>query len=385
MAPSLENLRIQAREPACDFPATTLRAYLKQVNVPLLDQRLRQAVDDCFPLFASDPAANWTAFFEEHGRHGEPVQPLSITAAGMYDNTQGRHRRYAGGRDLSGGRYYSVCRDDTGNDGGTLCYELMSYWNSTTGWYLFLTDSSVHQEEIERSPLTSFFRERHPVLLVIATSIDGIRVTEKGPVATGKTHPIPLPLRLLEVTCDNVLDLRLPAAQDWLVARCRGAYKPFGFGDLFANLISPSPGGNLFHQNLGAWLRAHGCLGLVYPSARRDVFVDASDDRVIDSDGWNFVNYEGCPLRAEDRKLGPPFPWLTPDKIGIDLFHQTEGGIRSWTVQGAEKGEWARINYEIRRSRGQAPQQSVTFSPFDDGRPIRGAPGTVFGPLRPDP
>jgi len=387
MAPSLENLRIEAREPARDFPATTLRAYLKQVNVPLLDQRLRQAVDECFPLFASDPAANLKDFLEKQGGRGEDVQPLSITAAGMYDNTQGRHRRYAGGRDLPGGRYFSVCRDETGNDGGTLCYELMSYWDSMTGWYLFLTDSTVHKEEVENFPpfAASFIRERHPVLLVVATKIDRIRVTKTGPAPTGETHPIPLPLRLLDVTCDNVLDLRLPAAQDWLASGCRGQLGPFSFGDLFANLISPSPGGNLFHQNLGAWLRAHGCLGLVYPSARRDLFVDASDDRVIDSDGWSFVNYEGAPLPAEGRNLGPPFPWLTPNKIGIDLFHKTEGGIRSWTVRGAEKGEWARIHYEIRRSRGQAPQPSVTFSPFDDGRPIRGAEGTVFGPLRPDP
>src|SRR3954463_13664151 len=52
-----------------------------------------------------------------------------LQSGGTYDITQGRFRRYAGGRDLPAGKYFSVCHDESGNSGGTLCYELMSYWN----------------------------------------------------------------------------------------------------------------------------------------------------------------------------------------------------------------------------------------------------------------
>jgi hypothetical protein len=383
MKPPTEVLRIEARRPATGFPATTLRAHLKQVNIPALNERMRQAVEEWFPQFLSDPS-EWT---ESLGGQGAHDVSLWITAGGHYDLTQGRFRRYAGGRDLPYARYYSVCQDAGSTDGGTLCYELMSYWNSTSGWYLFLTDSTVHRDAIEQSPrMASFLADRGPTLVVIATKIETIRIAPDGEARpTGETHPIFVPLRLVQATCDNVLDLRLPAAQDWLATACSIKGSRSGFGELFANLISPSPGGNAFHQNIGAWLRAHECLGLVFPSARRDVSVDASDERIIAHDGWNFVSYEGAQSPALSAGLGPPFPWLTPSKIGVKLFTAPEGIVRSWRVTGAEAGEWGRINYEIRRSRGQAPPPSVTFSPFDDGRNPFCAERAAFAPLEPDP
>lgn len=176
--------------------------------------------------------------------------------------------------------------------------------------------------------MASFLADREPALLVIATKIDTIRIAQDGLArATGETHPIPLPLRLVQMSCDNVLDLRLPAAQDWLATACSVKGSRSGFGELFSSLISPSPGGNSFHQNIGAWLRAHECLGLVFPSARRDVSVDASDDRIIAHDGWNFVSYDGAQSPALGAKPGPPFPWLTPSKIGVELFTGTEGTV----------------------------------------------------------
>jgi hypothetical protein len=321
-----------------------------------------------------------------HGANAQPDNPINqlFTAGGYYDLTQGRFRRYAGGKDLPGARYFALCRDASGNDGGTLCYELMSYWDSTTGWFLGLTDPTVHREAIAQSPLlTRVLADQDPALLIIASAIDEIKVGKtREPFPTGQTHPILVPLRVVEITCDNVLDLRFPDAQVWLAQRCSVKGSHSSFLELLPNLISPSPGGNAFHQNIGGWLRAHGCLGLVFPSARRDVFVESSAAGIVSQDGWNFVFYHGVESPSLPTTLGPPFPWLNSAKIGVDLFTNRQGN--AWYVKGAEQGEWGRINYEIRRSRGQAPTPSVTFSPFDDGRRTRAAEGTLFGPLETD-
>jgi hypothetical protein len=261
----------------------------------------------------------------------------------------------------------------------------MSYWDSTTGVYLGLTDSTVHHDLIKQPPFDALFADGEARLLIIVMKIDEIVIGGGGrPMPTGETLPVPIPLRLVDLRCDNVLDLRLPAAQDWLALLCGEPASAEGFGNLLPNLISPTPGGSEFHRTLGAWLRARGCLGLVYPSARRDLSVDAFDDRVLASDGWNFVRYDGADLSAVDMKLSLPYPWKTPELIGADIYRKTEGGVRSWRVEGPEAGEWGRINYEVRRRRGFAPPPSETFSPFEDGRPERGAEGTPFGPLEPD-
>lgn len=376
---------IKSPQPATDFPGTMLHAHLKQIDIPALEARTRQAIEECFPQFASDPSRDWHKSLRAHGANVQPDNPVNtaFTAGGYYDLTQGRFRRYAGGKDLPGARYFALCRDASGNDGGTLCYELMSYWDSTSGWFLGLTDSTVHREAIAQSPLTRVLADQDPVLLIIASPIDEIKVGKtREPFPTGQTHPILVPLRVVEISCDNVLDLRFPDAQEWLAQRCGGKGSHSSFLELLPNLISPSPGGNAFHQNIGGWLRTHGCLGLVFPSARRDVFVESSAAGIVSHDGWNFVSYHGVESPSLTTTLGPPFPWLNSARIGIDLFTNREGD--AWYVKGAEIAEWGRINYEIRRSRGQAPAPSVTFSPFDDGRRTRAAEGTLFGPLEPD-
>ena len=216
---------IKSPQPATDFPGTMLHAHLKQIDIPALEARTRQAIEECFPQFASDPSREWDKSLRAHGANAQPDTPISeaFTAGGYYDLTQGRFRRYAGGKDLPGARYFALCRDASGNDGGTLCYELMSYWDSTSGWFLGLTDSTVHREAIARSPLARVLADQDPVLLIIASPIDEIKVGKtREPFPTGQTHPILVPLRVVEIACDNVLDLRFPDAQEWLAQRCGG-------------------------------------------------------------------------------------------------------------------------------------------------------------------
>jgi hypothetical protein len=375
MATSLERLTIEASVPATDFPATTLRACLKQVSVDALDELSRSALEACFPRFA----IRSTDFLENLTQL--PNVKFAIMSNGTYELGEGRYRRYAGRRDLPGSRYYSVCCDESGNDGGTLCYELMSYWDSRTGFYPNLTDFTTHDDPTTlslRNTLTA-----KSTLLILAYDLQDLIVVEEGFASSRQPTPALIPLQLCEVECENVLDLRRPAAQDWLAGRVgKGSIE--GFANLFASLISPTPGGHLFHQKFGAWLRSHGCLGLVFPSARRDIAVDATDDRVFASDGWNFVRYDGAPSLEEETQIEPPVPRLKPADVGAEIYYKIEDGVRRWRVQGPEAGERSRINYEIRLSRKLIPRQPTNFNPFDASRRSSRKPGSAFAPLEPD-
>jgi len=122
---TLETVTIDAGGPARDFPASTLRAYLKQIDVACLEQELRSELARCFPYFDHEPGRSMDQLAASLGLSGHNVRWL-IMANGVYDTREGRYRRYAGGRDLPPARYYAVCEDESGNDGGTLCFELLS-------------------------------------------------------------------------------------------------------------------------------------------------------------------------------------------------------------------------------------------------------------------
>ena len=90
--------------------ARPLRATVKQICTAKLDSRSRDLLDACFPDFrGQQEVSDWFA--------GGGVE-WEITSTGTKPTTKGRLRRFAGDNSLEGGRYYSVCRDDNGNDGG---------------------------------------------------------------------------------------------------------------------------------------------------------------------------------------------------------------------------------------------------------------------------
>jgi hypothetical protein len=378
--PHSSELRLTAESLADAFPATTVELSLKQLAVPSMTREQRLVLDYCFPNFASLSAVakhvvdSWKA-------------TRIVTSKGIYDPTVGRARRYAGGADLPQGRYFSLCRDASGDDGGTLCYELMSYWNSMNGVYVGLTDSTTHVEAIAAMGQPDLDNLDGSFLLVSVSELGRLRVDNNGSLGHGADpRCCALPLNLVHMVCDNVLDLRRPAAQDWLVDLCQRelGFGGAGFQHLICTLMAPFPGGNAFHDSLGAWLRAHGCMGLVYPSARIDVAVAASDAEIEDSQGWSFVLYHGAPAPEEARcQLQPPFPWLDGSTIGVHLSGGTDDGLRIWVVRGVVRGEWRRVFYEIRRSRGEAPPPSPVFDPYYESRSLDSPQARFFEPLTP--
>lgn len=343
---------------------TTLRGWIKQIKTERLDDHSRELIDGCFPEFLGQgQVSSWLKAADVS---------FSVTSKGTFPTNHGRLRRFAGDQTLPGGRYFSVCSDEAGADGGTLVWELMSYWTSRAKFFPNLIDSTVHTKEAEE------LRRSHPkvfgsanFLLLGVAEIESVTLEDGRPVIKlGKQIGKVLPLDVVQVEIASVLDLRLPSAQRWFTDTIgklevdAGHSNEFGirtikdypasFRDILSTLITPSPGGNAFHQAVGAWLRNNSVFGLVFPSARRNGSLSATSESVSNSDGWNFVLYHDSPKVEGPSLFGLQSKWLRDCDVGIEIKDWTADDSHvHWQLSGPEEGERRRydLQWEIRTGR----------------------------------
>src|ERR1700745_742798 len=95
----------------------TFSGFVKQLNPALGGEHFRKVFGECFPEFEN-----------QVGAFGKLDVSTVITSRAIYDVQEGRRRRFAGGPDLPVSRYHAVCSGPTGDDAGSMCYELMTYW-----------------------------------------------------------------------------------------------------------------------------------------------------------------------------------------------------------------------------------------------------------------
>jgi hypothetical protein len=355
--------------------------WIKQLSVDQLDERSRKVLDECFPEFAGFQRV--AQFYRSGGIE------LELTPKGTTRTDTGRLRRYAGDETLSGGRYYSVCSDASGDDGGTLVWELMSYWSAASLKFPQLVDSTVHVDAARNLRRAMPHLDR-PFLMLTAHDIR--RVASEG-IKLGDSVAVIMPLTIQKVRIDSVVDLRLPVVQDFFAdvlgrleadfgragnAAYRGGGSNFtlkrapeSFAALLPTLLTPRPGGTTFHDAIGALCRNAGAAGLVFPSARRDVHVNAGDGAVRGFSGWNFVDYRNAPdVRPEVilQNLGLQMNWLRPEHVGITVDWTDDGMRRRWRVSGAEAGERRRYDLEwevMAGSRTPSPGWTTWFAARD--------------------
>jgi hypothetical protein len=363
------------------------RGVVKQLCTEKLDARSRSLLEVCFPNFQG--LQEVADYFVQGGILDE------ITSTGTHPMASGRQRRFAGDNSLLGGRYYSVCQGDRGNDGGTLVWELMTYWNASAGAFPNLVDSTVHVDPSLDARLRAANPELgdRPFLLLKASKIN-VATAEK--IELGDTIAAYLPLTVKSVEIDNVIDLRLPEIQDGF-AEFLGAFEtivgwagshvmfkgiPQTFLEILPTLITPRPGGTTFHQAIGFLCRMFDVSGLVFPSARRDVYVASHQGGMVeDFDGWNFVDYRDAVIDLENkskdemnvlmRLFGKQIKWLSEGQIGVRIDWKDEGKRRTWGVSGAEKGERQRYEIEWSIRRGERIR-SPAWTPWFAGRGASG-------------
>jgi hypothetical protein len=306
--------------PVLPCPTSTFRSFVKQLKPSALSLPEQNFLNAAFAGFltGSQPPGNVHALL------------ASVSPNALHENRL--PRRYDGDRTLPRGRYYTVCSTEDGHDAGTLGRELTFYKDARVAeGHIEIYDPVVTQqrEMIDHLGMDASARER----LVVRFIPFAQPANSAAPVSV---H-LSLPLEIQEVCVSDVLDLRRPAALDWLFRTVPGlhftvndegekqACFPFrkeltAFGELLPSLIDQQRGGGNFDKLVGLYLRQIGVSGLVFPSARSDANIRVLHGEPESSHGWSFVDYRGAPPPeiAAFFELRPDWPWTLMIEGGDD-------------------------------------------------------------------
>jgi hypothetical protein len=247
----------------------------------------------------------------------------------------------------------------------------MSYWDESTMVFVDLYDSTLLSNEQRRE----FEHElAEPKLgLKLTRYQERRRLFRKPTIESAGQLVCSLPLSVQEVEIRGVVDLRMPDTQAWFFEQfvsleqdigLRGHldaqtstevatfkyHKPRDFIDLLPTLVMPGIGGSTFHQGVGAWLRSNQVAGLVFPSARSDVYLkllseEGADQRrrlTFEFSGWNFVDYRDSGPADWDPLFGHLQSWVLAQKAGIEV-RRHEGDGWGWEIIGAQEAEFSRV------------------------------------------
>ena len=161
---------------------------------------------------------------------------------------------------------------------------------------------SHHREIMERLSFDSSARDRVVARLFPFTSAG----------STAAEFRLSLPVEIHKFKLDNVLDLRRPAALEWLwrtvpnlhvVLNEAGERYPClpnrpelgSLGEMLPSLLDQSRGGGNFDKIVGLYLRHHDVAGLVFPAVRGDAHVMVKGGEPTDFSGWSIVAYADAP------------------------------------------------------------------------------------------
>jgi hypothetical protein len=307
-----------------DLPKlTTFRGWLRSHRQDELNVWGEAALKLAFPLFMVE----WT---EQKLTHvAENLHPLCKTLV-----LQTRQYRRFAGYNLERGSYYSLIRDDTGNDFGTLAAELNAYRDrADQDIYVEVFDklspsilgqiagSPKFREAIESCVIVAMFPASRLRLAVEQYGVIGQGRMSDPNLASHLTENRLVYLMLLPIVAKHeiqrVVDLRDPETREtfyqiFAVGRIGKAepsyYRPLGknissFIGMVPELIDPHPGGATGGQGgplqaIGDYLRGKAVAGLVYPSARTDSYVEFKNGEMSDFGGWNFVDFRNSPQEA---------------------------------------------------------------------------------------
>ena len=356
-----DNRKLLIESPASGaFPASRLNATIKQIATDQVDEEIIKLMEICFPEMTSYEFDKMTVKKEKPN--------LVITSDGVFYSDGLRRRRFSGS-DLPSNRYFTVCSTEAGSDDGTLCYELFSYWTANSGLFLSLTDFTTHTEALDLAGIEE--KDRKPQIQVAISDLVDIDVDDTGNLKHGSdAYIFYLPLRLINIICDNVLDLRMPQAQNWLCETCNRETSLVEYLQFLPNLITPNPGGDAFHYTLANFLRFHGCKGLVFPSARNNVYASADINEVFEHGGWNFVLYNDAPVNFdEEPEIMTSIGGETPESILARIGYSDEvESLREWFVEGVQDREWGRVYFELRSAFGLARRTGNYMHIFNEIR-----------------
>jgi hypothetical protein len=342
-------------------PLSTFRGTIKQVpKQPILNDMAMLVMDTIFPTFSNavkfDPKEMQNAVKRDlDGQHKEFLDAVVKSLEEDEPREEQQERRYAGDRNLSRGRYFSVCIGPNGNDSQTLCREIFAYIDSSVPGWAYIGDAwdtQLYQalggdklsdelrnclyvillEPFNKSEQADYQRAYNPVLKCFANP-HGLKL-------------LPIPVRWYDVEIPHVLDMRRPEVQEWLFQFFRagdGAIlvkpgKPAGsFYEMLPAMYQPYRGGSGFTAGIGSWFRTMGVNALVFPSARSNAMIQVDPNgKLIATHGWNLLLYSGS---VPDHQVhADSNPWYPFESLGYnrEIGIHKEGS--SWRITGVEDG-----------------------------------------------
>jgi len=346
---------------ARSIPLTAFKGQLRQINAESVSTdglaMLRVCAPYFFELDAGGGADGPGDFSADRAAPGVP--PMFLRT--QFRRFSGDHSASGDGAQLPRARYFSVANGSNGDDSGVLAEELNAYRNLRDDLYVEFCD--LMREDIAAAldvPRGCFVllsvREAASLLPFCGGFSPTLRDAVRTNAALG--HPFLMTLGTMTANAElgNVLDLRLPAAQQWFFAQfVQGGMFPTSarrFEEILPELLALAPGGstpeNRRLQAIGSFLRARGVQALVYPSARCDVAVRYRDGELAGWHGWNLVLYGTGPTSdAIYIDLGG---WETqfPPQVELERARDPDGG---WCVRGLKA--WNHGLYAIRRHNGE--------------------------------
>lgn len=351
------------------IPFAKQKLVLKQVNLAKLTAPGQDVMEHLFGQFALDtmPADERT---QASKRMAELLgQPPDKIKSQIDDRPS---RRYAGDDTLPRGRYYSIANDLSGNDEYTLLSELLAYAKPDNLGFFQLFDLTILND---RNYIQNFFAQRYQA----SYTRDDVFLIGLLPLY-GRSHelvenwnktkeriPLPvyveIPLTMQQETIDKVIDLRDPTTADWFAKEISSLKfdlkgeqmrcflgKPVlkNFKELIPTLLEQNLGGGWnFCKLAGYHLRKLGANGLIYPSARCDVQLEISGDKIQKSKGWNFVDYRGAPNQDNWIFFDLDTSWQSHVAFSQPVYGDASKNLYykdvmiHYTDHGMQKGSWS--------------------------------------------
>lgn len=328
------------------IPTTSFKAWLKQIWMSDLNETGRKALDTALPHFAATYTPTQEAVSEMEKQAAQGL----VT---FYVKHWPRERRFAGDFRLGRGCYYTIAKDKTGDDSGTLVGELNAYYDGAKAGAVLIGELPV-EGGVVGLPNENIWAGR-PICLIFFPKRSRFSLQDQNP------RLVALTTQVSYHEIDEVIDLRIPEVADWFTrffstlemegSPCFPFLSPLSrFDQLIPTLLSQVRGGHVFTQIVGTWLRKHGVSALIYPSARASSFVRCEQGRVADSEGWCLVDYRGTPPPISTTCVYAGMEWASRISYGDGLIERegysgTEDSVFSsvkihYEDSGRRTGSW---------------------------------------------
>ncbi len=277
------------------------------------------------------------------------------------------YRRFAGDsmndRTLPRGSYYTVCRNSSGDDLQTLAQELMAYGDPMRAGEVHVIDRSdlrYCDQDKSQQCLDIFFYSKPWKYNPFCEPFSKITGSKNESVATQGLKVV-LPFIVTQVDIDNVIDLRRPSTQAWLVDNfatgdgkflTRSLLSPesVSFYSMLPELMVADHGGSNITHALGTFLRSIGAQAFIFPSARSDVRCIWQGGVLKDWSGWNMVDYRGAP-KVEPGGYIHLGPWEQTmiGPVRIETAPHGDEFYGSFSINGVAESHLARHKQSINR------------------------------------